>query len=430
MKLFYLIGVSMLMLSGCRPSLEVPEPSAGVLALGQYLAIGDGYTAGLSNVKINDSLGNTGWYKEAQSYSFPSLLAAQFSLVTDYPFSQPPLSSAGSGHLFVESMSEPICDFEESTPVIWFEAADPSWDQVSVSAIPDNLGLPGLTIRSVNEPVYTNETPEWKLLGGNDQQTYRGLLAQARPGFFSMFLGLENILSFAISGGENNVWLPRPEVAVHLGTLLETALAVPGSYGVIANLPDPTSFPYFTKIQNQFQNIENCKESSLPIYITSQSGNVSTAKRTDRILLPAGSLLGTEFIGNGPFGLVSSNPVPSRWVMDEEDLFELRSQVAILNSVVDSLVNDINTSAGFQRLAIVDLNTSFEMLEEGILEDGLTLSNEYLSGGIFSLDGLYLTPRGNAWLANQFISTINQASAFGAKIPPLNITSFPSIRYP
>lgn len=430
MKPFYLIGVSLLLLSGCRPSLEVPEPSAGVLALGQYVAIGDGYTAGISNVKINDSLGNTGWYKEAQAYSFPNLLAEQFALALDYPFIQPPLSSTGSGHLFIESMSEPICDFEESTPVLWFEEADPSWDQTSLSAIPDNLGLPSLAIQSVDAPIYTIETPQWKLLGGNNQQTYRGLVSQARPGFFSMFLGLEDVLSFAISGGENNIWLPRHEVADHLGKLLETALSVPGSYGIVANLPDPTSFPYFTKIQNQFQNIENCKESSLPIYITSQSGSISTAKSTDRILLPAGSFLGTDVIGNGPFGLISSNPIPSRWVMDEGDLFELRTQVAVLNSIVDSLVNNINTIAGFQRLAIVDLNTSFELLEEGILEDGLTLSNEYLSGGIFSLDGLYLTPRGNAWLANQFITTINQVSAFGARIPPLNITSFPSIRYP
>lgn len=430
MKLFYLIGVSLLVLNSCRPSLEVPEPSAGVLALGQYVAIGDGYTAGISNVKINDSLGNTGWYKTAQLFSFPKLLAGQFSLALDYPFTQPSLPAAGSGHLFIESMSEPICDFEESTPVIWFQEADLNWDQTFMSTIPDNLGFPGMAIQSVNEPIRTAENPQWSLLGGNDQQTYRGLVSQARPGFFSMFLGLEDILSFAISGGEKNSWLPRHEVAVHVGELMETALAIPGSYGVIANLPDPTSFPYFTKIQNQFQNIENCKESSLPIYITRQSGNVSTAKNTDRILLPAGSLLGTDAIGNGPFGLISTNPIPSRWVMDDGDLLELRTQVAALNSIVDSLVNHINTVAGFQRLAIVDLNTSFELLEEGILEDGLTLSNEYLGGGVFSLDGLYLTPRGNAWLANQFISTINQTSTFEAKIPPLNITSFPSIRYP
>lgn len=430
MKLFYLVGVSLLVLSSCRPSLEVPEPSSGVLALGQYVAIGDGYTAGISNVRINDSLGNTGWHQQAQKYSFPALLAEQFSLATDYPFTQPPLSPEGSGHLFIESMSEPICDFEESTPVIWFKEADPSWDQAAASSIPDNIGFPSLAIHSVNEPILTSETPQWKLLGGNDQQTYRGLVSQARPGFFSLFLGLEDVLSFAVSGGENDSWLPQNEVAFQLGKLLETALAVPGSYGVIANLPDPTNFPYFTKIQNQFQNIEDCKESSLPIFITQKTGSISTAKNTDRILLPAGSLLGTDFIGNGPFGLVSTNPVPSRWVMDEGDLFELRSQVQMLNSVIDSLVAQINLSAGFQRLAIVDLNTSFESLEKGILEDGLTLSTEYLSGGVFSLDGLYLTPRGNAWLANQFISTINQVSAFGAKIPPLNITSFPGIRYP
>lgn len=430
MKLFYLIGVSLLVLTSCRPTLEVPEPTAGVLALGQYVAIGDGYTAGISNARLSDSIGQTGWYKESQSYSFPALMAEQFALALDYPFTQPPISGQGTGRLFIESMSDPICDFEESTPVIWFAEADPFWDQLSPSAVPDNLGFPGMAIQGVNDPIQKEQNPGWQLLNGKNLQTYRGLVAQSRPGFFSLFLGLEDVLSFAVSGGELNQFPPKHEIAQHLEELLETALTVPGSYGVVANLPDPISFPYFTRIKNQFRNIENCKESSLPIYITQQGGNVTLASSADRILLPAGSLLGTEFIGNGPFGLISTNPIPSRWVMDEADLVQLRMHVSILNSVVDSLVTEFNSRAGFQRLAIVDLNNTFDHLYEGIQEDGLTLTNDYLTGGIFSLDGLYLTPRGNAWLANQFISTINQVSAFGATIPPLNITDFPGVRYP
>lgn len=430
MKLFYLIGVSLLVCSGCRPTLEVPEPDAGALALGQYVAIGDGYTAGINNIRVNDSLGTTGWYKYAQSYSFPALMAEQFALALDYPFSQPPISESGNGHLFIESMSEPICDFEESKPVILLEEPDPFWMAVTPPAIPDNIALPGLMLSQINEPINRDQNPKWRLLNGQESQSYRGLVAQARPGFFSLFLGLEEILSFAISGGESEIMPSRQQIVTQLEELLESALLVPGSYGVVANLPDPTSFPFFSKINNLFQNVENCEESSLPIYITRKGGTIAQASSTDRILLPAGPLLGTDVIGNGPFGLSSANPVPSKWVMDLDDLGRLRSQVAMVNFVIDSLITDINTKAGIQRVALVDLNRAFTLLTFGVQEDGIVLSTDYLAGGVFSLDGLYLTPRGNAWLANQFITTINEVSSFGAIIPPINITDFPGIRYP
>ena len=429
MRKIYLSGIIIISLFSCRPGLDIPAPDPGVLNLVSFVSVGDGYTAGLANVQIGDSSTYSGWHPESQQYSFPALLFEQFSLTGSGIFSQPSLPSGGSGRLYIESVTEPICEFEESTPVIWLEEGNLDWESDKNVSIPDNLGMPGLQISDASISFAQQRSPAWALLGANENQNYTGLIREARPQFFSLFLGLEQYLSFAIDG--QNFSLPsRSDIIQNLAGMLDNLTEIPGSRGLVANLPDATTFPYFTRIQEQFINVENCRGTASPIYITNSNGDVSQAAEGERILLPARPYLGTEYNGNGPFGLVTTNPVPARWVLDHEELDLIRASVEDYNSIVDSLVRDINLNSGYQKVAIVDLFSAFRELENGIVEDGINLSTEYLSGEIFSLDGLFLTPRGNAWMANVFIETINQVSAFGASIPPLDITAYQGIRYP
>lgn len=429
MRKIYLSGFLLLTLFSCKPGLEIPAPDPGILNLTSFVSVGDGYTAGLSDVQIGDSTAFTGWHPEGQRYSFPSLLSDQFSLAGDISFSQPSLPITGSGRLYVESVAEPICEFEESTPVIWMEKGEIDWNTDKNVLIPDNLGMPGLKISDATLPFSQLESPTWSMLGATGLQTYSGLIREPRPQFFSLFMGLEQYVMHALDG--QDIPLPtRAEIVENLGEILDRLTEIPGSHGLIANLPDATTFPYFTRIREQFINIENCKGTATPIYITNSDGAISEAVEGDRILLPARPYLGTEYNGDGPFGLVNTNPVPEQWVLDRAELSTIRASVLDYNVIVDSLVNDINITSGYEKVAVVDLYSAFRDLESGIIEDGIVLSTEYLTGGIFSLDGLFLTPRGNAWLANVFIETINQVTTFGASIPPLDITSYQAIRYP
>ena len=63
-----------------------------------------------------------------------------------------------------------------------------------------------------------------------------------------------------------------------------------------------------------------------------------------------------------------------------------------------------------------------------MIEDGIPLSSNYISGGIFSLDGVHLTPRGYAIVANEFIKAIN--SKYGSNIPLTNITNYTGVKLP
>lgn len=50
-------------------------------------------------------------------------------------------------------------------------------------------------------------------------------------------------------------------------------------------------------------------------------------------------------------------------------------------------------------------------------------TTQYISGGIFSLDGVHPTSQGYAIIANQFIEKIN--ADFGAKIEKINVSRVP-----
>jgi lysophospholipase L1-like esterase len=64
------------------------------------------------------------------------------------------------------------------------------------------------------------------------------------------------------------------------------------------------------------------------------------------------------------------------------------------------------------------------VLADGYTLGGVTLRNNFLTGGIISYDGVHPTELGYAILANEFIRVINQA---GAELEPVNIGPFTGI---
>ena len=57
--------------------------------------------------------------------------------------------------------------------------------------------------------------------------------------------------------------------------------------------------------------------------------------------------------------------------------------------------------------------------------DAGTVTATYATGGAFSLDGVHLTPRGYAIVANEIIEQIN--TTYGATVPKVNIGQYGTI---
>jgi hypothetical protein len=121
-------------------------------------------------------------------------------------------------------------------------------------------------------------------------------------------------------------------------------------------------------------------------------------------------------------GWGSLKPVPTGYILTAPEI-----------EVVENTVNDYNLRLGVliagKDIAFVDLNKKLKSAATGEVKfEGVELTNEFVTGNLFSLDGLHLTPVGSAAVAYFFIEEINYK--FNAAIPQVIVSEFPAVTYP
>lgn len=442
MKRIYLLilcclSLVLVSLSGCEPRILAPELGLGNLQIHPYLAVGDGFSAGFSNGDLNP-VSIKGLYEEAQEFAFPHLIAGQFNTLRPLIFEQQALPGIGSGFRVIRHMEPSDCDMLGPQPLIADTSNGNGWQNLYEDGKKNhNLSIPHLRVSSIASDSFGRSSPFFQRIAGGRHSDYLDLLREESPSFFTIWLGIEDVLDYAMTGTSNPQFQPTPvhEFAENYDLLL-TQLGEMGGQnakGVIGNVPDITVFPYFSETSHTYISIENCLGSASPIYLTdnkiSPSG-VRKAVAADKILLSVRDLIGTDNGLPGSIGLHPQNPLSDAQVLDAQEILEIRDLIEQYNTIIDSLVQLHNSERGEPWLVLVDLHNSFEKLEAGLIEDGLVLSNDFLTGGVFSLDGMYLTPRGNAFVANEFIRRINAFPAFRASIPTLNLTDFVGVSFP
>jgi hypothetical protein len=80
----------------------------------------------------------------------------------------------------------------------------------------------------------------------------------------------------------------------------------------------------------------------------------------------------------------------------------------------------IRAVAGASGAALVDIAAIFDqVVQRGIVMGGITLTTDFLTGGLFSLDGVHGSPIGYAIIANAFIDAINET--YGGAIPGVSM---------
>ena len=113
-------------------------------------------------------------------------------------------------------------------------------------------------------------------------------------------------------------------------------------------------------------------------------------------------------------------PQPDEFILTSDELDSLRSFTQEYNDIIK----------GYESgdVGVIDMNVLLSALNAGVFMDGTEVDGTYIQGGLFSLDGVHLTPRGYAIVANAYIDAIN--SKFNASIPPANISAFRSVVLP
>ena len=417
---YFILLPSLFCLQACS-SEKLPQPFSGELSFNRYVAVGDEFTAGYMN---------GGLYAEGQEKSFPNLLVRQLNLIGNVPFKQPLLNGNGTGFWAIDSLMDQACELFPPNPHFSINQASGSWENNVARFGPyHNISFPKLKLSHVNRELLYQENPFFSRIvdiPDSGSYSYLDVLASTQSDFFSLWIGVNDVLAYALHGGDHPAYLMTEPDSFRIN-FLQVLYALtdqnPQTAGVVANVMDITSLPYFSTVPHEWIDAENCNGVAQAIYIETDT-EVRIAGVDDLILLAADSLLGV-----GGWGLSAQFPIPKELVLDEAEHREVIQMIQIYNQHIKSVVNEYNSQLPKARIALVNIYEELhEATDEGLVVDGVNISGAYLSGGLFSLDGLFPTARGNAFITNIFISSMNDF--FKASIPSLSITDFKGVEFP
>ncbi len=226
-----------------------PEPQvvevtgdAGDLDLTNYVALGNSLTAGFTDGAL---------YPLGQANSFPSILAGQFAIAGGGSFNFPNISS-GNGYGGGEAGSEVGKAFIDvaaalTNPAnaIQFTAGSALTANTETSL--NNFGVPGARIVDATNDLYGLGNPffgNFNSVPGSASMLDDA--AAAGPTFFSVWLGNNDVLGYATSGGLDEAMITsQGDFQNALITILGTLSAGGGTEGVILNIPPVHLAPYF-----------------------------------------------------------------------------------------------------------------------------------------------------------------------------------------
>jgi GDSL-like Lipase/Acylhydrolase len=459
--------------------------TAGTADFSKYVALGNSLTAGFSDGAL---------FIEGQKGSWTNILAQQFKLV-------------GGGDFKIPFMADNVGGFAGSTtytPRLYLappttpggspspsSVALPPYNQLSTTTTTplvgpfNNMGVPGAKSFHLGIPGYGQLNPYFGRFASAPGATVIGDAVAQSPTFFSLWIGNNDVLSYATSGGTgtNQITntnpltyglddITNPQVfAASYSALLsdQTGLRKNGAKGVVSNIPYVTSIPFFTTVPINPLTLDQTTVGQLNAGYAQYNGGLAAAVQFG-IITEAEKVARTiNFKALGTDGKPFSNPVvivddyltpitlgpnvlPNYRQTTSDDLIVLSSQgtavnkpfflagngsaipladrfvlskneISELKTATDAFNTTIKSLASQYNLAFVDANKVLsDVANFGITGNGYTLNSTYVTGGAFSLDGVHPSPRGYALIANEFIKAIN--AKYGSNLKGVNFADY------
>ncbi len=299
--------------------------------------------------------------------------------------------------------------------------------------------------------------------------------------FFTFWAGNDDILTYAISGG-TGTYTPADGSPTGFASLYNASLSTllnanTDAKGAVANIPNLTSLPYFSTINPLSFSVPVCSRPALTVGLDQLNAAINgwnagveanvdlTAEQKIALKRPTLSksfdnypliifdatlsnaqiptpdgpfdipkirnlvaddgILLTLSAGSAPsalpggMGISPANPINEAahdaFYLTKAEQEEIQNVISQYNMVISDAV-----SANAERLVLVDVNTALNQVKSGTVTingSALTASISPPFGG-FSLDGVHPNARGNAFIANLFITAIN--AKFESDIPLAN----------
>ena len=498
-----MIGLLAIGLVSCEPEFENAVTDEGFYDAGDadfsnYVALGNSLTAGYADSAL---------FVSGQEDSYPNIMAQQFSFVGGGDFTQP-LTSDNLGGLLLGGVQITgnrlvLSADENGNPFPATLDGAPTTDVLTSASGPfNNMGVPGATSFHLVTPGYgsvagvANGTanPWYARFATSESSTVLADAVSLNPTFFSLWIGNNDILGYATSGGSgvdqagnldpstyggNDITDPNVFAAAYSAQV--DALVAGGAKGVLLNIPDVTSIPYFTTVpaqsipldaatagavnaqfaqyndqilpllvqfgvitqeeadsrvvnfveginypiivDNDLTDVSQVLQGppgNLPEELANLLGQLRQATSDDLIVLPASSVLGSVPDPSNPLGVVGvSIPLENQWVLTTTEQARVAAAGAAYNAVIEGLAAANELGYGDMKSALADVAAN------GAFYNGGVLTSTYVTGGAFSLDGVHPTPRGYAFTANTIIDVIN--TTYNASVPKVDIGTYGTV---
>lgn len=453
--IFILAFISVILI-GCqdRSNLTAPtpqSPKSGSADFTRFVTIGNSITAGYQSSSL---------FKDAQAYSYGN----QIAQLVNTPYVQPLMQNPGiGGQLQIHALFPNLVLVQQ--PTMGQEAAL----NIQYAGVYNNLGVPGALVYDVVNATSSTTcaqylgthtvNPFFDLILRNSVLNIGSQFQQAKalhPTLVTCWIGNNDVLGFATSGG----FAPAAPtdaatfgfLYAKLGDSLKSLNTLFGTNVVVANIPDVTTIPFFTTVGPLLAEGTPWTALHLPGLFYQKHG-VTTPNPTVfadsahlatlqvMITLPGqnyASLLGQPtgkwyrdnhypalppgIDTTKPFGFYPTNPWPDALILDADEIVTAKTATTNFNNTILSVAN----AKGF---GLVDINSVFNniflqsVMHGGINYNGINFTAFFITGGLFSLDGVHPSSQGQGLIANEFLKVIN--SKFGANYPMINIATIP-----
>jgi hypothetical protein len=438
----------------------LPELTAGEADFSNYVSLGASFTAGFTDGAL---------FIASQENSFPNILSQQFANIGGGSLTQPLMADNVGGLLFAgNQITNPRLFFNGAGPQVL--PGIPTTEVTNIQPGPyNNMGVPGAKSFHVLANGYGNPAgvpigaanPYYARMASSANASMLEDAAAQNPSFFTLSeIGGNDVLGFATSGGlgvdqagnfdpssygSNDITDPL----VFAGTLdaIVTTLTANGAKGAITSVPYVTNLPYFTTVPYNAVPLDAANAGGLNAAFAAYNGGLLAAEaggfisaeereaRTivfaegqnavtlvdedltnlgalglpsyrqatanDLMVLPSSAFIGTVVGGDPTLINGVSVPLSDQWVLTANETQSVINATDSYNVVIEGMA----TSSG---LAFVDLKAILqEASTAGITFDDYTLNASLVFGGLVSLDGVHLTARGYAYMANKFLEAID-----------------------
>lgn len=493
----------------CEPELDNPIDEPGFYSSGEadfstYVALGNSLTAGYADNAL---------YITGQEASYPNILAQQFGKVQETNDFNQPLMADNAGGLLLQGNQitgnrRVLAVGANGSPSPQVYGGESTTEISNIlSGLFNNLGTPGAKSYHLVAPEYGNvagvatgtANPYFVRFASSPQTSVLEDALAQDPTFFSLWIGNNDVLGYATTGGvgedqtgnmdptsygSNDITDPNVFAAVYLQMV--TALTGAGAEGVLINIPDVTSVPFFTTVPNNALVLDASTAASLTGFFQGVAGILTQNLIGQNVPPQQAQALASQYaitFNEGPnrflidVPVTQTNPLGFRQMTSEELLVLTIDQGALAEgygSVVltpevmqvlgllqqggqpsaeqaqlvisaisgiddkdaldsEELENIATATAAYNNviqglaqangLVYVDaMDLLNRLADEGIPYDAGVLTSEFVTGGAFSLDGVHPTPRGYAAVANRIIEGIN--ATYNSTVPKVNIGNY------